>query len=176
MHRTLVYAALATLALAGCKKATDQPKTADQVKAAAAQIARPQPGKYRTTLKIVKVEFPNMPPQMAGRMREMFAQTGQSHEFCLSKADADKGFEDFTKRAGQGACKYDRFDATGGKLDARMTCQTGKGMTASYEMAGDFSATGSHLTMKGDQTMPGMPGGGMHMEMEVTSQRLGDCG
>ncbi len=177
MPRTIACAALAALALAGCRKpAEQQPKTAVQVKEAAAQIAKPQPGKYRTTLTIAKVGFPGMPPQLAGRMREMFAKTGQSREFCLTQADADKGFEDFTKRAAQGDCSYDRFSTTGGRLDARMTCQTGKDMHAVYKMTGNFSATGSHITLSGDQTAPGMPGGAMHMEAEVVSERIGACG
>jgi hypothetical protein len=176
MHRPITFAAIAVFALAGCKKADDQPKTAAEVRAAVAQVAKPQPGKYRTTMTIAKIEFPGMPPQMADRMREMFAKTGQSHEFCLTKADADKGFEEFNKRTAQGACKYDRFSMAEGKFDAKMSCQTGKGMSATYEMSGEFSATGSHVMMKGDQTAPGMPGGGMHMEAEVASERIGDCG
>lgn len=177
MPRMIALAVLAVLTLAGCKKpAEQQPKTSGQVKTAAAQVAKPQPGKYRTTLTVAKVGFPGMPAQLAGRMGEMFAKTGQSHEFCLTLADADKGFEDFTKRAAQGDCKYERFSMAGGKIDARMSCQTGKDMHAVYEMTGDFSATGSHVTLNGDQTAPGMPGGAMHMEVEVVSERIGACG
>ncbi len=176
MRHSITLAAFAILALAGCKKEPAQPKTAAEVKAEVAKVARPEPGKYRSTMKILKVEIPAMPAQMADRMRDMFAKTGQVREFCLSKADADKGFEEFNKRSAQGACKYDRFDASGGKLDAKMTCQTGKGMTGTYEMAGEISPTASHLTIKGDQSLPGIPLGGLHMESELTTQRIGDCG
>ena len=79
----------------------------------------------------------------------------------------------------QGKCSFDQFNATSGTLDAKMTCQTGKGMTGTYQMHGTFSATGSQMAMKVNQStagqIAGMPGAGMVMEAEVINQRIGDC-
>lgn len=163
------------LALAACNKSSDTPETAEEVKAEVAKLDRPEPGKYRTTMKIIDVSIPGMDPARAAQMKNMFGATGKTTEFCLSKADADKGFEELNKRAAQGDCTYDNFNAGGGRIDARMTCRTGRGMTMAYEMHGTFSSTGSQMSMKSDAAMAGMPGKGMHIEAEVKNERIGDC-
>ncbi|HVR91408.1 MAG TPA: DUF3617 family protein [Novosphingobium sp.] len=124
-------------------------------------LERPEPGEYRQTARLTIYEDPG------GRPRQTVEQSeGETSTYCLSKADSDKGFAEMFKKVTGSDCKYDRFDASGGKLDGAMTC----GGTARYELAGDFSPTGSHLTIKGD------PGGGGYMEIDVTNQRIGDCG
>lgn len=166
---------LIALGLAACNKSSDTPKTAEEVKAEVAKAEKPEPGKYRTTIKITDFSIPGMPADRAEQMKGMFGQTGKTIEYCLTKADADKGFEEVNKRAAQGDCSYDRFSASGGKIDAKMTCKTGQGMTMAYEMQGTFSSTASQLSMKSDTAMAGMPGKGMHMEATVTNERIGDC-
>ncbi|MFC0588201.1 DUF3617 domain-containing protein [Novosphingobium aquiterrae] len=163
------------LTLGACGKSSDTPKTAEEVKAEVAKLDRPEPGKYRTTMKIIDVTIPGMPADRAAQMKNMFGTTGKSTEFCLTKADADKGFEELNKRAAQGDCSYDNFNASGGRIDAKMTCKTGRGMTMTYEMHGTFSSTGSKMSMKSDASMPGMPMKGMHIEAEVNNERIGDC-
>ena len=172
---TIALPLLAAIALAGCNKDPDGPKTAEQVKKEASQLVKPQPGQYRTTMKVTNFAIPGMPAEQAAQMKGMFSASGKSSEFCLSPAEADKGFEEFSKRMAQGKCSFDQFNATAGSLDARMTCQTGKGMTGKYEMHGTFSTTGSQMAMKVNQTAAGTPGGGMRMEAEVTNERIGDC-
>ncbi len=159
----------------GCKQASDQPRTAEQIKQAAAAVSRPEPGMYRTTITIADVRFPGLPAGQAERMKSILGASGKTVEFCLTPEDAGKGFEDFNKRAAEGKCSYDSFNAASGTLDAKMTCQTGRGMTTRSELHGTFSGTGSQLTMKTDSAMPGMPGGGLHMEARVTNERIGDC-
>lgn len=161
--------------LAACNQKSETPKTSEQVKAEVAKAERPQPGQYRTTIKVTDFSIPGMPAERAAQMKGMFGDTGKTIEYCLTKADADKGFEEVNKRAAQGDCTYDRFSASGGKIDAKMTCKTAQGMTMAYEMQGTFSSTASQMSMKSDTSMPGMPGRGMHMEAEVTNQRIGDC-
>ncbi len=179
MRLIIAVPLLTAIALAGCSKEPDSPKTADQVKAEARQLVKPQPGQYRSTVKITNFSIPGMPAAQAERMKGMFSASGKSTEFCLSPADADKGFEEFSKRMAQGKCSFDQFNATSGTLDAKMTCQTGKGMTGTYQMHGTFSATGSQMAMKVNQStagqIAGMPGAGMVMEAEVINQRIGDC-
>ena len=166
---------LAALALAGCNRETKEPKTAEQVKEQASAIVKPQPGQYRSTMKVTNFAIPGMPADKAAQMKGMFSASGTSTEFCLSAEEADKGFEEFTKRMAQGKCSFDQFNTTSDTLDAKMTCQTGQGMTGKYEMNGSFSATGSKMALKVNQSAPGLPGGGMMMEAEVTNERIGDC-
>jgi Protein of unknown function (DUF3617) len=136
---------------------------------------RPEPGKYRITTKFTKVDIPGLPPAAAANAGKMFSNTGQSTEFCLTPEQAAMGYEEMTKRAAQGKCTYDRFSAANGKLDAAMTCETGKGMTTKSQVSGTFTPTGSNMTMASEATMPGTPGGRMTMEGSVVTERLGDC-
>lgn len=167
--------ALLTLGLAGCNKAPDTPKTAEQVKAEVARMDRPEPGKYRTTMKIIDVSIPGMDPARAAQMKNMFGATGKTMEFCLTPEQANKGFEELNKRGAEGNCTYDSFNSGGGTLDAKMTCQTGKGMTTTSELHGSYSSTKSDLTMKTDTSGAGVPGAAMHMEARVINERIGDC-
>ncbi len=165
----------AAIALTACSKEPEGPRTAEQVKEEASQLVKPQPGQYRTTMKITNFVIPGMPPEKSAQLKGMFSAGGKSTEFCLSPAEADKGFEEFSRRMAQGKCSFEKFTATSGTLDAKMTCQTGKGMTGTYEMHGTFSSTGSQMAMKVNQSASSMPGGGMVMEAEVANERIGDC-
>ena len=172
---------VATLALGACSKQGDSAgggKSPEQVgkEAEAAGVPmRPQPGKYRATVKILDVSFPGMNPQMASRMKGMFGASGHSTEFCLTPEQANKGYEEMTKRAAEGNCTYDSFKADAGQLDASMTCQTAKGMTTKATMSGAFTPTGSSLKMTSETSGASLPGGGMHLQAEVVNERIGDC-
>jgi hypothetical protein len=177
MNRTLpVLLALPLafpFALAACKN--DAPKTAEEVKKEATQIARPDPGRYRTTIKVTKLSFPGMDPAMSQRMQSMFATQGQAQEFCLTKAEADKGYEAFVSRVGQGDCTYDKFDASKGALDARMTCRSGQGLVGKYQLKGQFTPRSSDLAMQVEQLAGGIPGAGMTLAAQVTTEWLSTC-
>lgn len=181
MRATLILpiaVASLALALAGCSKEPDGPKTAEQVKeevAALAKDAKPEPGKYRTTIKVLNVNIPGMPQINPDQMNGMFSKTGKDAEHCLTPEMADKGFEEFGKQAAQGDCTYDSFSAGDGKMDAVMTCKPAQGVTSRTELHGTFSPTGSNLKMKTESSGASMPGGKMTMEAEVTSERIGDC-
>jgi len=179
MRCSLISAlALTGVALGGCSKQSDGNQSPAQAASSAAAVAdkvRPEPGKYRITTKFTNVSIPGLPPAAAAQAKKMFSATGHSSEFCLSPEQANLGYEEMTKRASEGNCKYDTFSAEGGKLDAAMTCETGKGMTTKSRVTGTFSPTGSNMTMVTDANAPGMPGGGMHMEGTVVTERLGDC-
>ncbi len=165
---------IALLALTACNKQPSVPKTAEQVKQQITEMAKPRPGQYHSTSKVVGFEIPGMPPAQAARMKGMFAAS-QEHDFCLTTAEADRGYEAMTSKLAQGKCSYDHFDAKGGNIDTKLTCQTGKGMTGTFEMKGTATSEGSQMSIKVNQSAPGMPGGGVTMEMEVASQRTGEC-
>jgi hypothetical protein len=172
----LALVPLAVLTACGQEPAQQTPDQAAQAaEAAAASAPRPEPGKYKVTMKVNSITFPGMTGQMAEKAKGMFGGTGQASEFCLTPEDAKKGQEEFYKRTAEGNCKYEKFSATGGAIDAVMVCQTGKGMSARTELKGTFSSTRSDLTMKTQSQVPGAPGGGMNMDAQVTSERIGDC-
>lgn len=165
-------------ALAACgDSGGDQPKTAQQVASEASSLVKPEPGKYSSTMKIVSFDIPGLPAAQAEQMKQAMSSTG-SHtaEYCLTKEEADKGFEEMARKSSDKNCVFDKFDATANTIDARMTCKTPQGGTSTMAMTGAITATSMKMVMDGEQTMPGVPGKGVvKMKMEVTSRRIGDC-
>jgi hypothetical protein len=176
MRSIVLLPLAATVILSACNSA-DKPKSPEEVKREMAAVERPQPGLYRTTSKIVSFEVPGMAPAEAERMKAMFSTTSQGREYCLTKEEAAKGWEGATKKLAEGNCKYDRFEAGSGALDAKLTCETGQGMKSTIAMNGVMTSTGSNMTMSIAQAAPQMPAskGGITMVAEVKSERVGDC-
>ena len=160
--------------LAACGQEQAQPAAQTAAADAAANAVQPQPGLYKVTIKVNDISFPGMTGPMAQQAKAMFGGTGHVSEFCLTPEEAKKGREEFYKRTAEGNCKYEQFNATGGAMQAVMVCQTGQGMSARSEMKGTFSATRSDLSMKTQSQVPGAPGG-MTMDAQITSERVGDC-
>ena len=174
MHR--IALAIATiLPLAACGQEPAKPSPDQAAAKAAVDAPQPQPGKYRVTMMVKNIAFPGMNGAMNDKAKTMFGSTGHTSEFCLTPAEAKKGREEFFRRTAEGDCKYEKFSATGGSIDAVMVCQTGKGMTARTEMKGTFSSVRSDLTLKTQSQVPGAPGGGMAMDAQILSERIGDC-
>ncbi len=176
MRAALILAVLAAVSLAACNKTpSGAPKSQDEVKAAVAQMARPRPGNYRSTIKLTSFEVPGMPAAQAERIKPMFASTAQDREFCLTPEQADKGYREMTDKLAQGHCKYDKFEVAGSTLDAKMSCEVGKGMTSTVAMKGTITAEGSQMQVQVSRDAPGMPGGGVKMVTDVKSERIGEC-
>lgn len=172
MRFTIVAAPLfVALALTACKQ---EPKTADQVKKEIAAMPKPKPGLYRSNSKLVSFEMPGMPQAQQDQLKQVFSQA-QGRDFCLTKAEADKGYEEMTKKLAEGNCTYDKFEASGSSLDAKLSCATGKDMKATVAMKGNVSAEGSQMTMTIEQSAPQLPGKSMKMVADVSSTRVGDC-
>jgi hypothetical protein len=179
MHKSLILslAPLAALALAGCGQSAPEDKAAnagasgDPVKAAAEMAFRFEPGQYRTTVAIEKLEIPGMPAGMAGQMKAAMGKTTTS-EHCITPESAAKGVEAMKQHMGQGQCKFESFNARGGTVDSVFSCQAGQGMTMRATSRGTYTATGSKVAAKVDMSGPG---GGMHMEQTMTTERIGDC-
>ena len=172
-----VAASLATaLLLAGCGKSDEGPKTPEQAAQEASKMEKPEPGKYRSSVKVLEFDIPGMPKEQAEQMKGMMGNAGQSHEFCMTKEDVEKGYEEMVKKTSQGNCTFEKFNAASNTLDAKMTCDMGNQMKSVITMNGTTSKTNSKMTMDIENTAPSIPGGKMHTKMEVTNERIGDCG
>ena len=175
MRLVLALPVLAGLILAGCD-AADEPRTQAEAEEAARQLVKPKPGLYRSTSTLVSFEVPGMSPAQAEQMRQMFSTTAQGREYCLTPEEANEGMEGALKKLAEGQCTYDRFNADGEVLDAKLTCETGRDMKATIVMKGTMSAEGSQMKMEVEQSAPGAPGGAaVKMVAEIASQRIGDC-
>lgn len=176
--RLPMVAAIAVLGLAGCGDSNEpaQPKSIAEVARESSGLPKPLPGLYRSTVELVAMDAPGLPPPMAERMKETMARKASGTEFCLTGAEAEKGYEERVKKlSGRPDCAFDRYAATAGQLDAQLTCKGEGGMKSVLSMKGAMTPTGSDVTMTMDQTGEQMPGGGMRMTMRVKSERVGEC-
>jgi hypothetical protein len=170
------------LALAACNKSpqvnekdASVAQVAKKVREAGGQQSFVRPGLWQSKVTIEQFDMPGMPPEMAGRMKNMMAQN-QAHGFktCLTPEDVNKPKEDFF--AGKNKeCRYDHFTMGDGKIDASMHCGDGKQGTQVMEMAGTYSPDSYQMetSMKADES--GESGGGMQMRMRIEAQRVGEC-
>lgn len=132
---------------------------------------KPEPGEYSVKMEVLEVNMPGAPAGMADMMSKMMA--GQTHKYCLTQEDVDKGFEKMARQSQDGDCTFQRFDVNGGDFDGQMTCnKTGQGMMT-MTMNGHGTPTRSEMdmTMKGNFT--GMGNSTIHMK--ATHERIGDC-
>lgn len=174
------FAAVALLSLSACGSEPGEPKTADEVIAEAGKLEKPRPGQYETTAELVEFSVPGIPPQQAEQLKAMMGKVGgETTAYCLTPAEAEKGFEENVRKMTQGKqqmnCDFARFDVDGDKLDAAMTCKGPQGMTAEVTLAGTTAAEASSMRMTMVQKAAMIPGGEMRMEMQMDAKRIGDC-
>jgi Protein of unknown function (DUF3617) len=174
----LSLVAICLLSLAGCGKSeSDRAADAaaaggDPMKAAAEVAFQFQPGQYRTTIDIQKVEIPGMPAIVAEQMKKAMTKTiNQDH--CISPEQAKQGVEAMKQHMGQGKCQFESFNARGGTVDSVFTCQTGADMALRSSSHGTYTATGSKLETKAEMKGPG--GNKVKIEQTVTTTRIGEC-
>lgn len=149
----------------------DAAEVADKARRASERI-KPEPGQYRVTVEEVALDIPGAPKGAAEMMAGAMGQ-GRTSEYCLTQADVDKGYEEMAKRSQDASCTYQRFDVSGGKIDAAMTCKGEGGSTVNAVMSGTAGRTSSTMDMTMDMEMPGMGKGTMRMKSR--HERIGDC-
>ena len=173
--RSMIMVSLAALALAGCGSGADADgdgRITNQEAAVATKDATlPEPGLYKITVDIEEMTIPGMPPEMAAQMKKTQA-ANMSIENCLTEADRANMVKQMAPQGDQ--CTYDKYDLSGGKIDAKMTCKTPDGGTAVTTMAGTVSSTGVDMVMENTQT-GGAAQSGTHMKMHLKNTRIGEC-
>lgn len=180
MNRSLAVTALAVLALTACGKEAREPVTADEVVAEAGELAQPLPGQYETKVKLLEFSVPGLPPEQSDKVKSMMGNVGgEASSYCLTPAEAKKGFEESVRKMSQGqgglTCEFDKFDVDGGKLSAEMTCKGPQGTTSAMQLDGTATSQSTSMHMAMTQKAPMIPGGEMRMEMQMDSRRTGDC-
>lgn len=175
---TLALAAL-VLPLAAC--GSDEPASVDgglttdevmeRAQEAGAEI-KPEPGLYRSQTEIQDIQIANAPEQMRDMMKN--SMTSQTHEYCLTPEQAEKGFEESARQSqADSNCTFQKFDVDGGSIDAAMTCSPDGQGTMTVAVQGTGSATRSEMNMTMEGDMP--PMGSMTMKMRIVNERIGDC-
>jgi hypothetical protein len=129
---------------------------------------RPESGKYQASLTLVSLDMPDAPPEIANMMGQMLSR---EFDYCLTPEDVEEGYQSVMNRAQQGECSYQRFNASGGSIDAEMTCDV-EGREMNMVMQGSGTPTASDITM----TMTGDMGMGQgSMTMRIVQERVGAC-
>lgn len=179
MRIQMILAGGAALALIGCSEAgkVDDPSDAGQMEAAMAAMAKPTPGEYSTTSNLVEFDMPGVPEQDQQMMRGIMEMaSGQETKFCLTEEMAEAGYKDYIKTLQSGAdnCEYTSFDASGGKLEAKMECKDPSGGEGTIAFSGTIGETEQNMTVIMDMSDPAS-GQGMKMTLENATKRIGDC-
>ncbi|MGD9665785.1 MAG: DUF3617 domain-containing protein, partial [Novosphingobium sp.] len=155
-HLSVALPLVALAALAGCgKSADDKPKSVDEVMEEAKAMEKPEPGKYKSSVKVLDFEVPGIPAEQAAQMKQMMSGVAsESHEFCLKPEDVEKGFEEMVRKTAEDKCTFDKFDASANAIDAKMTCEMEQGMASTIAMNGTTTPTKSVMTMDVEQKAP----------------------
>ena len=175
MRLVLAFASLVALAGCGAKESV----SADEVIAEAGKLEKPLPGQYVTSVRLIDFSVPGIPPKQADQLKSMMGGVGgQSGGYCLTQAEADKGFEDGIRKMTEGGamtCAYDRFKVEGNRLAGALRCTGREGMKSTITIDGTAGREANELHLVMDQNAPMIPGGTMRMELEMASRRTGDC-
>jgi hypothetical protein len=148
-------------------------EVASKVRSVAGEQALIRPGEWESSTTVEEMSIPGMPAQVQERMKKMMASQ-QMHSFksCVTEADVKRpkaGF--FTGKNNE--CRYDRFNMSGGKIDAVMHC-SGKDGEQTMTLAGtyapekyDIHMQMVHKGVEADEVMT--------MKAHTISRRVGEC-
>ena len=70
-------------------------------------------------------------------------------------------------------CTVSRFDMTGGRFDAALSCPTGQGMSGEVTLTGTMSETGSDVETSFKTQIP--QAGEATIRMHMVTERIGEC-
>ena len=146
-------------------------EVSNKVKAAVADGEFVAPGRWETVMTIEDMQIPDMPPQMAEKMKAHMGQ-GMKHVSCLTPEEAKRPKGDFF--GGEKECRYDHFKMAGGTIDAKMVCAM-QGATRTMTMNGSYSANTYHMAITSAGTGPSGAMGNMSMKMKIDGNRTGVC-
>lgn len=161
MRRFGMMLAGAALALAACSSESEEADISEtpDVTAAVDKAFKPEPGLYKVTMEAEQVMG------MAGSMTN-------EQTYCLTKEQADAGFESALGKNPAGDCKYEKFDLSGDQVDAVLACSM-QGVTMRMEQKGKATPTSSDLDVKMTMSLPGM--GERVTTAKVKHERIGEC-
>jgi len=178
--RSVFILSLTAVALSACSDNQAEEKSGAEVAQAAKALAKPRPGLYTSKTKVLEVMMPGLPAAQAAQIKQAMSSGAEGTQTsCLTKADADKGFEDMVQKIGSGQdgmkCTFSQFDVAGSNLDAKLSCQGPEGVNASLVIDGTIESEKSAMKMSMTSKSPMMPGGEMKVVMQIDSVRTGDC-
>ncbi|MFC3102166.1 DUF3617 domain-containing protein [Altererythrobacter lauratis] len=170
----LPVAAVLTLTACG-DSAEDSPTTLEEAAEEMTEGPTPQPGQYTTTTELLELNIPGLTPEMQQMFEQMMAEGAQEGaSYCLTAAEVTSSREEMLKNMTESDCTVQRFDMSGGTIDAALTCPPGTdGISGDVRMTGTMSETGADMTMSFKTQIPDM--GEATIRMRAVTTRVGDC-
>lgn len=129
---------------------------------------KPQPGKYSVSITMISADLPGVPSDMINVIKQTFERTAT---ICLTPQEVEEGFRDAMRKTQDGDCSFDRFSASGGTIDAKMTCLTQDDPMV-ITIKGTGTKTSSDVLMQMSGNMGPEQGS---ISMRVIQKRLGEC-
>jgi Protein of unknown function (DUF3617) len=170
----------ALLVLGACSSSEDAADAggseAEEMAAAAEDGPTPQAGQYRTTMELLEISVPDAPPEMAQALQQGFGQGAQeANTYCVTPEQAAQSTsrEEVLKNLADSNCTVDRYDQSGGRIDAALTCAGDGMMSGEVLLTGTMTETGSDMEMSFKMQVP--QAGEATMRMHMVSERIGDC-
>ena len=162
----------ACLLLAGCGGGGDAPgnMTRDEVKAEVANV-RVEPGEWERRTEILSVEGPDMPLELAARLK----QPRPPLRYCITPEQAAQParVSDAIARP-QAGCTVRDFAMQGGRMEGRMICREGAPTQISTAMSGTYSP--QSFDYRSRVEMPPPIGDGLvRLDIRTTGRRIGPC-
>lgn len=174
MRRLVILALSASVALSGCGSIGGGNSSEAGGSGAAAPVKR-QAGSWQTKVQILRLEGPDVKPEMRDQMQKMMDMVGNISVCMTPEAVAaeDPG-KNLEKQAGGNNCVFDKKNFSGETMEFAGTCTGQGGKKVKMTAKGKNGATEQDITMvieplKADGSSEGV------MEMRATSKRTGEC-
>ena len=178
MRYSIILPLAAVLVLSACGDSAEEAGEGASVADMADEMAdgpQPLPGQYSTTTEILEFNVPGLSEDMQAMMRSAMAEgASQGASYCLTAEDAATSREEMIKSMTESDCTVQRFDMSGGNLDAALSCPTGTdGISGDVTMTGTMASDGADMEMTFNTQVPEL--GDATIRMRMISQRIGDC-
>ncbi len=162
----------ATVVLAGCgdKKSPDAAGSEAATSPVVGKSATPLAGHWDVNVRMIDFDVPGMPQQLKDSIGEQISRAG-AVATCLTPEQAARNDGKFFQPTNNKNCKADQFTMDGGKLTAKLTCESGAAKQT-VDMTGTYGADAYDLVLKSRGDANGKP---MAMSMRVTGKRNGEC-
>ena len=170
------------LALAACSSGADSDgdgKISREEAAEEAKSVKLNPGKWENKVEIVDVNLDDskLPPGAEAMKEQMTkAMVGRvtTSSSCLTPEQAAKPEASFLAGADNDKCEYKKFDLSGGKIDAEISCRGDKdGQNGDFTMDGRYDENSYEMTMVMNASSGDM--GTMVIKAKSNARRIGDC-
>lgn len=119
--------------------------------AAQAQV---KPGQWETTVKVLKMDIPDAPPQVAEMMKRSMGGGARTYSHCITPEQAAQGPREMIKE--NKSCQVKNFSMAGGHYSAEMSCSQ-NGEATMVKSSGSYSPTSysatSTMTVSGRMRM-----------------------